>query len=264
MKPLTTEFANRAALIRYVENLSLEANQPTSEIRGGLDAARQKLSVLDPHAYSQNRNYLAGSVSVLSPYVRHGVVTTRSMVDALVQSYPAAQIARFVQQLAWREFFHRVHQADPDLIWQDREAYKTGFGADDYATTLPEDIAQGRTGVRLIDQLIDQLLTQGYLHNHARLYLAGYIVHWRRVRWQAGARWFLSHLLDGDIASNNYSWQWVASTFSAKPYFFNLDNILRFAGDQLDCAHPSNHIFDAGYETLSTRLFPHLIVQGAL
>ena len=63
------------------------------------------------------------------------------------------------------------------------------------------------------------------MHNHARMYLASYVVHFRRVRWQAGAEWFLTHLLDGNEASNNFSWQWVASTLSQKPYIFNLENV---------------------------------------
>jgi len=261
MKRLVTDFTDREALIAYVRGLSQQGNQPVSAIRGGAIAADKRLSTLDIPAYSQTRNYLDGAVSRLSPYIRHGVVAPDRLATQLSQTYPAGQRARFVQQLAWREFFHLVHQSAPSLIWQDREAYKTGFAASDYAEDLPKDIAQGQTGVRLIDQLIMQLLNQGYLHNHARLYLAAYVVHWRRVRWQAGARWFLSHLLDGDIASNNYSWQWVASTFSAKPYIFNLENVARFGAGQLDTQHPSNAIFDADYPSLQALLFPHFALQ---
>lgn len=264
MKPLVTNFTDRASLIDYVRTLANQFNHATeqaSDIQGGLNAPNHVLSQLDLPAYHRNRNDLDGDVSGLSAFIRHGVITTASIAHGVAQVYPAAQRARFVQQLAWREFFHRVHQADPDLIWQDREAYKTGFSAQDYADSLPEDIAQGTTGVRLIDQLIAQLLSQGYLHNHARLYLAAYVVHWRRVQWQAGARWFLSHLIDGDIASNNYSWQWVASTFSAKPYIFNLENATRFGAGLLDTADPSNHIFDADYATLQARLFPNRSTQ---
>ena len=50
------------------------------------------------------------------------------------------------------------------------------------------------------------------------MYVASYVVHFRRVKWQAGAKFFMTHLLDGDLASNNFSWQWIASTFAGKPY----------------------------------------------
>ncbi|MDY0137712.1 MAG: FAD-binding domain-containing protein [Thiomicrospira sp.] len=258
MLRLTTEFANRAALIDYVRQLSGAAMEPVSDIQGGLTQACQKSAALNPIAYQRERNFFTGSVSVLSPYIRHGVISPKALADQLAERYPPSQRAGFVQQLAWRDYFHRVHQAQPERIWQDYEPYKTGFSAADYAPSLPDDIANGETGVRVIDQMIDTLLMRGYLHNHARLYLAAYVVHWRRVRWQAGARWFLQHLIDGDIVCNNYSWQWVASTFSAKPYFFNLDNLRHYADGQLDCEHQSHRIFDASYDELSARLFPHL------
>ena len=90
---------------------------------------------------------------------------------------------------------------------------KPAIQPDAYADHLPEDIAAGRTGLACIDAFAIDLRRVGWLHNHARMWLASYVVHWRRVSWQAGARWFLGHLLDGDPASNNLSWQWVASTF---------------------------------------------------
>jgi deoxyribodipyrimidine photo-lyase len=65
------------------------------------------------------------------------------------------------------------------------------------------------------------------------MWVAAFVVHFRRIRWQAGAAWFLEHLLDGDPASNNLSWQWVASTFSSKPYYFNRDNLEQFTDGAL-------------------------------
>ena len=96
------------------------------------------------------------------------------------------------------------------------------------------------------------------MHNHARMYVASYTVHARRVKWQAGAGWFLHHLLDGDPASNNLSWQWVASTFSHKPYIFNLENVAKYFGGQVDISPAANTPLDASYETLAGRWFPHL------
>jgi deoxyribodipyrimidine photo-lyase len=69
------------------------------------------------------------------------------------------------------------------------------------------------------------LYFSGYLHNHARLWLSSYLVHIRKVHWRAAAEWMYSHLIDGDIASNHLSWQWVAGTGSHKPYLFNAENV---------------------------------------
>jgi deoxyribodipyrimidine photo-lyase len=92
------------------------------------------------------------------------------------------------------------------------------------------------------------------------MWLASYVVHWRRVRWQAGARWFLQHLLDGDPASNNLSWQWVVSCFSTKPYLFNRDNLERFSSGRYcrvcSAATDGTCPFEASYEQLQVDLFP--------
>jgi deoxyribodipyrimidine photo-lyase len=72
------------------------------------------------------------------------------------------------------------------------------------------------------------------------------------------SRWFLHHLLDGDVASNNLSWQWVASTFSHKPYIFNLENVDKYFGKQVDTSPLTNQPLYASYEALQARLFPNM------
>ena len=98
-----------------------------------------------------------------------------------------------------------------------------------YGPELPRDIRQGATGVPVIDMAVRTLYATGYLHNHARMWLASYVVHLRKVHWRAGADWLYGHLLDGDLASNHLSWQWVAATGSHKPYLFNAQNVARYA-----------------------------------
>ena len=90
------------------------------------------------------------------------------------------------------------------------------------------------------------------------MYLASYIVHFRRIKWQAGAQWFLEQLIDGDEASNNFSWLWGASTFSNKPYIFNLDNVQKYFGDCIDTSACNNIVLNADYPTISSKLFPNL------
>ena len=99
----------------------------------------------------------------------------------------------------------------------------------------------------MIDQAVRALYASGYLHNHARMWLASYVVHLRKVHWRAGADWMLGHLLDGDLASNHLSWQWVAGTGSSKPYLFNAENVARYAPAAWHC---SGSLIDCGYEAL--------------
>ena len=91
------------------------------------------------------------------------------------------------------------------------------------------------------------LYATGYLHNHVRMWLASYVVHVRKVHWRAGADWLYGHLLDGDLASNHLSWQWVAGTSSRKPYLFNADNVARYAPAPW---HSPGSVIDTSYEAL--------------
>lgn len=252
-------FQCRDDLINYVASIAPWAKGNASSIFGGSKAAMARLLQVDPVAYSRSRNDGDGAVSQLSPYIHHGILTLSQVRDhALRQVAAPEQAMRFIQELAWRDYWQRQAILHPEWLWQDVESYKTGFDAQDYAQSLPQDIRTGETDVACINALIHQLLNQGYVHNHGRMYIASYVVHFRRVRWQAGARWFLEHLLDGDEASNNFSWQWVASTFSHQPYIFNLANVSRYFGSQLDTDPVHNQILDASYEELARKLFPNL------
>jgi deoxyribodipyrimidine photo-lyase len=101
--------------------------------------------------------------------------------------------------------------------------------------------------VPAIDAAVCTLYASGYLHNHARMWLASYLVHLRKVHWRAGADWLYSHLLDGDLASNHLSWQWVAGTGSSKPYLFNAENVARHAPPSW---HSPGSVIDTGYAEL--------------
>lgn len=262
------EFATREELIGYLREQFPEAtarDDHVSQTRGGRKAAEQRLAALKPgKAYRETRNYLDGEVSRLSPYIRHGIVSlveVRAATFALVELKSTAE--KFINELAWRDYWQRLYAELGDGIWQDREPYKTGFDASEYAQDLPEDIREGSTELACVDGFATELRETGYLHNHMRMWLAAYVVHWRRVRWQAGAHWFLEHLLDGDPASNNLSWQWVASTFSSKPYIFNRENLEKFSGGHYckQCPHYGKCAFEGSYEVLSERLFPNMAVE---
>ncbi len=261
---LPGQFASREALQAALQSLFPQAPGPLSPIAGGSRAALERLAAIEPHRYGQTRNALAGAVTRLSPYIRHGVLHLAEVRDAVfawleASGAPRQQGEKLIQELAWRDYWQRLWQQLGDGIWHNREPLKTGHAPESYASALPEDIRHGQTGLACMDAFSSELSNTGWLHNHARMWLASYVVHWRRVQWQAGARWFLQHLLDGDPASNNLSWQWVASCFSSKPYIFNRANLERFSGGvhcQACGAAAAGHCpFDASYEALASQLF---------
>lgn len=262
-RDLRRSFRDRDDLIDYLRQQFPEAaarDPQVSPIRGGHKAAIEKLQAIDPSRYGKTRNFLDGAVTKLSPYLRHGVLTLAAVRDrtlSLIRQRSDGE--KLITELAWRDYWQRLYYELGDRIWRDREPYKTGWDSKTYSESLPADIATAETDLACIDRFSQELQETGYLHNHARMWMAAYLVHWRRVKWQAGARWFLQHLLDGDPASNNLSWQWVASTFSTKPYWFNRENLQRYNGDR-DCQNcPSRDRcpFDGSYDDLADQLFPN-------
>lgn len=241
-----------------VRALSPWAEGEASSIRGNMAQMREAVLAIDPTAYGRTRNHLDGAVTQLSPFIRHGALTLDEVRNVAIEKVGPKEAEKFVQQLTWRDYWQRLYEKYPERIWHDVEDYKTGFGPNDYTDQMPDDILSAQTGTACIDQFLEQLLETGWIHNHVRLYLAAYICHWRRVKWQVGARFFLTHLLDGDPASNNLSWQWVASTFSHKPYFFNLDNVSKYSGRDINTKFNANKEIAGSYEALSERLFPYM------
>lgn len=263
-KDLRRDFDSRTALVAYLREIfpeSVAVDAHVSETRGGRREGLRRLRVVKMgKEYASTRNSLSGAVTRLSPYIRHGALTLAEVREAaLSQVRNAYDAEKFISELGWRDYFQRVYADIGDGIWQDREGYKTGLRAEQYADTLPDDIRDGETGLVCIDSASHDLRETGYLHNHQRMWMAAYVVHWRRVKWQAGARWFLQHLLDGDPASNNLSWQWVASTFSSKPYFFNRENVEKFSDGVYcrECPLRGACDFEGSYERIEAVLFPN-------
>ena len=257
MKSLKNKFRNRQELIDYVKELSpWSAGSPGNYI-GGIETAKSILESLNLVGYKSTRNFGNGKVTRLSPYISHGILSLNTVRNrALSETEDLSSVKHFIQELSWRDFWQKVAYERPKNLWEDLEPYKTGFATNDYSEELPQDIRKGETDVLCINQFIHVLIKEGYLHNHARMYIASYVVHFRRIKWQAGAQWFLEHLMDGDEASNNFSWQWVASTFSNKPYIFNLANITHYFDGIVNTDPSKNKSIDDTYEKLSQKLFP--------
>ena len=189
------------------------------------EAILERVNAIDPIKYGSSRNYINGAVSRLSPYISRGAVSLPFIKENLLSRFSAYQAKPFLQQLAWREYFQRVWWAMGDDIFQDIKHPQPSISHHQ----LPKALLEGTTGIKQIDQSIQQLTKTGYLHNHARLYTAMLACNIGRAHWFMPAQWMYYHLLDGDIASNTLSWQWVAGSFSNKKYYANQDNINHYS-----------------------------------
>ena len=166
----------------------------------------------------RNRADLAGT-SNLSAHLRWGEIHPRTLLADLDDS-PAHTVFR--KEIAWREFYADVlhHAPDSARTWLDprfgQMQYDDGTDADARFAAWCE----GRTGFPFVDAGMRQLLAEGWMHNRVRMVTASFLVKDLHLPWQRGARWFMRHLRDGDLASNQHGWQWTAgSGTDAAPYF---------------------------------------------
>ena len=215
--------------------------RPISFVSTRSEALARAASV-DPARYARTRNFLSGDVTRLSPYITHGLISIPELLESIHARRALSWDDKLAFEFGWREYFHHAWVRLGDDIWREPHSPPAQL----YSHVLPQDIRTASTGVAIIDQQVRELYATGYLHNHARMWIASYVVHIRKVGWQAGAKWMYSHLLDGDLASNTLSWQWVAGTWTGKPYLFNAENVERYAPG-VDC---TGSVIDATYERL--------------
>ena len=132
---------------------------------------------------------------------------------------------RFVAELAWRDFYAHVMWHDPASARRaTRRAYDLVPWRDDEVAIAAWK--SGRTGFPVVDAAMRQLAATGWMHNRARMIVASFLTKDLLVDWRVGEAWFMRHLLDGDLASNNGGWQWAASTGTdAQPYFRVFDPV---------------------------------------
>ncbi len=189
------------------------------------DEVQASIDRIDPSVYASTRNYYDGQTSRLSPYLSRGMIDPLQIKDRLLEKFPFKDCQKFIYELAWREYFQRCWWKYGDRIFDDMRKVSSESARE----KVVKNMVQGSTGIHAIDREVNRLITEGYIHNHARMHIASLSCNIARVHWSRPAQWMYYHLLDGDLASNTLSWQWVAGTFSSKKYWFNQKNLNEFS-----------------------------------
>lgn len=178
-------------------------------------------------AYKERRDYPGvDGTSVLSPHLCVGSISARACVKAAVAANGGDMesgnegIVQWISEVAWREFYkhilvgfprvckHRAFRVETERIaWSDNQRHFEAWCA-------------GRTGVPLVDAAMRSLVATGWMHNRLRMVVAMYLTKDLFIDWRKGEKFFMRHLVDGDLGPNNGGWQWSASTGTdAAPYF---------------------------------------------
>jgi deoxyribodipyrimidine photo-lyase len=184
--------------------------------RGGQRAADAALAALDVTGYAKRRSEVHPPsrrlASVLSPYIRHGLISLPDAARA-VSDAPAADRRKFIDELWWQEYtrhlYARVGSRNAAPLRR-----LPAVGSDVWPLPLPSDMV-------CVDEVRKELEHTGWMVNQTRMWMAS---HWT-VRaghaWEDGETWMFRHLLDGSRAANRYGWQWSVGAMTSDAYGFS-------------------------------------------
>lgn len=190
-----------------------------------LSEIEHRIREIQPDKYAATRNFKEGAVTRLSPYISRGVISTKQVLQHIhCLDLPGYKTEKLIQELAWRDYWQLIYQARQSKIFQDLKHSQSRVSHHQ----IPAAVIHAKTGIEAVDEAIQELYETGYMHNHMRMYVASICCNIGQSHWLEPAKWLYSHLLDGDLASNHLSWQWVAGTNSHKKYVANQANINKY------------------------------------
>lgn len=179
---------------------------------------------VEHYADQRDRPDIDGT-SRMSVHLKWGTIHPRTMLADLAGRHEV-----YRKELAWREFYADVlhHAPASAREYYHPELQQLHYATGKLATDRLAAWQQGRTGYPIVDAGMRQLLAEGWMHNRVRMIVASFLVKDLHLEWTDGARHFMRHLIDGDLASNNHGWQWVAGTGTdAAPYFRIFNPVLQ-------------------------------------
>ena len=183
--------------------------------------------------YQSERDFPAKpGTSQLSAYLAAGVISPRQCLHAALQSnqgeFDSGKVGAvtWINELLWREFYKHI------LVGYPRVSRHRAFRPETEALAwrdAPDELAawqEARTGLPIIDAAMRQLLETGWMHNRLRMIVAMFLTKNLLIDWREGERFFMRHLIDGDLAANNGGWQWSSSTGTDSAPYFRIFNPL--------------------------------------
>jgi deoxyribodipyrimidine photo-lyase len=182
---------------------------------------------LDGYHESRDAPADEDGTSMLSPHLHWGEISATQVwhaaLDASAEGSRGTGFERFQGELLWHEFAAYLLWNRPSMPEQPlRPAFaRLRWRQDPDAMRAWQ---RGQTGVPIVDAGMRQLWQIGWMHNRVRMITASLLVKHLLVSWQDGEAWFWDTLVDGDLATNAASWQWVAGCGTDAQPFFRIFN----------------------------------------
>ncbi len=186
--------------------------------------------------YADQRDFPAAEASSrLSPHLRFGEVAVARVVHEVLKvadHLPGDTVEKFLAEIGWREFAWHLLSGFAELATRNFQSGFDGFPWQGEAVTL-EAWKRGRTGYPIVDAGMRELWQTGSMHNRVRMITASFLTKHLLTHWTEGEAWFWDTLVDADVASNPFGWQWVAGTGAdAAPYFRVFNPVMQ--GEKFD------------------------------
>ncbi len=189
--------------------------------------------------YSKLRNFDFGpekrtNVSCLSPYVTHGVINEREIIEKSLSKFSFSKSEKFIQEVLWRTYWKGWLELRPN-VWTDYLIELNKIREDFKDNQNYKNAIEGKTNIECFNYWVNELKENNYLHNHTRMWFASIWIFTLELPWQLGAEFFMQHLYDGDAASNTLGWRWVAGVQTqGKHYLASEWNIKKFTNNRFN------------------------------
>ena len=201
---------------------------------GGETFAQKTLESFISHRYQgyhwkMSRPWQAqqGATSHLSAHLDFGTISSRTMYQGVAQlldklppkSKAQYSLKTFLDRLRWHDKFTQRHYHHPELAWRNRyPEFDEWYSNDDLnpdKQKLFTAWCEGKTGYPLVDASMRQLNQMGWMNFRMRAMCVTFLTINCGVSWHHGAKYYMSCLVDGNIAINH--WQCQAQAGSLNP-----------------------------------------------
>lgn len=220
---LNIESFDTNLLAKYIDDVQKKVTVDIPD--AGSLAAWKKLNSFSQkiNDYAIERDFLnKNATSGLSLYLKNGSLTIGQIIYFLkLRSFTNKQSSHdsFFNELIWREFYYHILYHFP---YVEHQSFKQSYQNLKWENNKHffECWKLGKTGFPIVDAGMRELVQTGHMHNRVRMIVASFLTKDLLIDWRWGEKFFMEHLLDGDLAANNGGWQWAASTgCDAQPYF---------------------------------------------
>lgn len=193
-----------------------------------LDAfMKQKLS-----DYQEGRDFPGlQTTSRLSPYLHFGEISPHQIwwkiKDKGFDFASRHNVEYFLREIIWREFSYYILFHVPTITHKNVQSKFDTFTWD-YDQKKFDAWKMGMTGYPIVDAGMRELWHTGFMHNRVRMIVGSFLIKNLMIDWRKGHLWFWHLLVDADLASNSFNWQWVAGCgYDAAPYFRIFNPVLQ-------------------------------------